>query len=387
MEQGKKMKELRKKIRKIIFTLVCMLMCMGMWGCESSDTDLAQSIVDSTENIADEAKEHIEDGTKEATNTEDNKEEEKQSVKGGNDKAVDNTTSINKEKYIENKKEASVKKVSRSNVPKYNGKSYVVINNNVPTFKDAELKKTSYETYSRLDKLGRCGVARANIGKDLMPKSERGSIGRVKPSGWQTVKYDIVDGKYLYNRCHLIGFQLTGENANERNLITGTRYMNVDGMLPFENMVADYIKETSNHVLYQVEPVYEGNNLVASGVYMQAKSVEDKGRGISFYVFVYNIQPGIKINYTDGTSSLVNGRESIADKSKEKTSKKKVSIPKKHNETSKKVTYVLNTSTKKFHMQGCSSASTIADKNKGSFTGNRTELINKGYDPCKRCRP
>ena len=143
-------------------------------------------------------------------------------------------------------------------------------------------------------------MAEANIGQDLMPTEKRGAIGQVKPTGWHTVKYDQVEGKYLYNRCHLIGYQLTGENANEKNLITGTRYLNVDGMLPFENMVADYIKETGNHVLYRVTPVFNGNNLLASGVQMEAMSVEDKGAGISFNVFCYNVQPGVEINYADG---------------------------------------------------------------------------------------
>lgn len=190
-------------------------------------------------------------------------------------------------------------------VPEYSGEPYCILNDNVPMFSKEELVTESYETYSPLDAQGKCQVAIANIGLDLMPTEERGSIGQVKPSGWQTVKYDNVDGKYLYNRCHLIGFQLTGENANERNLITGTRYMNVEGMLPFENMVADYVKETGNHVLYRVTPVFEGDNLVASGVQMEAMSVEDEGEGICFNVYVYNIQPGIEIDYATGNSRYV----------------------------------------------------------------------------------
>ena len=169
---------------------------------------------------------------------------------------------------------------SLSDIPDYSGDPYVEINDNQPNFDKSDLTEQSFETYSELDELGRCGVAYANIGSDLMPTESRGSIGSVKPSGWQTVKYDCVDGKYLYNRCHLIGYQLTAENANKQNLITGTRYLNVTGMLPFENMVADYIKETDNHVLYRVTPYYEGDKLVASGVQMEAKSVEDDGEGI-----------------------------------------------------------------------------------------------------------
>ena len=187
-------------------------------------------------------------------------------------------------------------------IPAYSGSPYVVLNDNVPGFAQEDLITTSYEWYSELDSAGKCGVVVANIGKDLMPTEERGSIGHIKPTGWHTVKYDNVDGKYLYNRCHLIGFQLTGENANERNLITGTRYMNVEGMLPFENMVADYVKETGNHVLYRVIPIFEGNNLVASGVQMEALSVEDEGEGICFNVYVYNVQPGIEIDYATGES-------------------------------------------------------------------------------------
>ena len=194
--------------------------------------------------------------------------------------------------------------IEASNIPNYSGNSYIEIYNNKPQFSDSDLNTNSFESYSELDSLGRCGVAFANISKDLMPTEERGKIGQVKPSGWQTVKYGNVDGKYLYNRCHLIGYQLTGENANEKNLITGTRYFNVIGMLPFENMVADYIKETNNHVLYRVTPIFDGNNLVAKGVQMEAMSVEDKGDAISFNVFVYNIQPGITIDYANGNSCL-----------------------------------------------------------------------------------
>ena len=194
-----------------------------------------------------------------------------------------------------------------STVPAYSGKAYIAINNNVPFFTEADLQKAadSYESYSDLDSLGRCGVCAASVGTDIMPTEERGNIGQVKPTGWQTVKYNgIVDGNYLYNRCHLIGYQLTGENANEKNLITGTRYMNVDGMLPFENMAADYVKSTGDHVLYRVTPIFEGNNLVANGVQIEAYSVEDDGNGICFNVYVYNVQPGIAIDYSTGDSKL-----------------------------------------------------------------------------------
>ena len=188
-------------------------------------------------------------------------------------------------------------------LPEYNGKYYVIINDNEPNFTDEEKTTTSFEQYSNLDSLGRCGVAYANISIDLMPTEKRGSIGMIKPSGWHTVKYDNIDGKYLYNRCHLIGYQLTGENANEKNLITCTRYMNTVGMLEFENKVANFIKETNSHVLYRVTPIFNGEDLLARGVQMEALSVEDNGKGIKFNVFVYNVQDGININYSNGNSS------------------------------------------------------------------------------------
>lgn len=256
-----------------------------------------------------------------------------------------------------------------SDLPAYDGSSpYVVVNGNEPGFTEEDMTTDSYETYSELDELGRCGTAWANIGVDLMPTEDRGNISQVKPSGWQTVKYDIVDGKYLYNRCHLIGFQLTGENANEKNLITGTRYMNVDGMLPFENLVADYVKETENHVLYRVTPVYEGDDLVARGVQMEGLSVEDEGEGVSFNVFVYNVQPGITIDYATGESAL-SGEESGTTSGDEEMS------------------YVLNTSSKKFHKPDCSSVSSISAGNREDYTGTRAALMEEGYAPCGNCKP
>jgi len=194
--------------------------------------------------------------------------------------------------------------VDLDQIPAYSGVPFVAVNENRPDFSAETLSDEAFELYSPLDILGRCGVAYANIGPELMPTEERGEIGQVKPAGWHTVKYEFVDGGYLYNRCHLIGYQLTGENANEQNLITGTRYMNVEGMLPFENVVAEYIRETGNHVRYRVTPVYEGADLVARGVQMEALSVEDNGFGVCFNVFVYNVQPGVTIDYATGTSQL-----------------------------------------------------------------------------------
>lgn len=187
-------------------------------------------------------------------------------------------------------------------ISEYSGNPYVELNGNMPYFTDEELSTTAFELYSELDSLGRCGAGYANICKEIMPTEERGSIGMVKPTGWHTVKYDCIADRYLYNRCHLIGYQLAGENANEKNLITGTRYLNVDGMLPFENEVADYVNDTDNHVLYRVTPVFSGDNLLASGVIIEAKSVEDNGAGVQFNVYCYNVQPGISIDYTTGES-------------------------------------------------------------------------------------
>ena len=256
--------------------------------------------------------------------------------------------------------------VALSDVPEFSGEPYVVINDNEPSFPAEDFTSEGFEEYSPLDDLGRCGVAYANVGLETMPTEERGSISNVKPTGWQSVQYDFVDGKSLYNRCHLIGFQLTGENANRQNLITGTRYMNVDGMLPFENMVADYVKETENHVLYRVTPIFEGNNLVASGVQMEAQSVEDKGEGVCFNVYVYNNQPGVTIDYATGDSWASD--EAPAG-------------------TGKESTYILNTSSRKFHKPDCSSVETISPSNKKSYTGTREELINQGYEACGKCKP
>lgn len=204
---------------------------------------------------------------------------------------------------------ASNHQIKLREIPEYSGKPYITINENQPNFSADELSSQSFERYSPLDALGRCGVAVANLGTETMPTSKREPIGQVKPSGWQTVKYPNVEGKYLYNRCHLIGFQLSGENANPRNLITGTRYLNVNGMLPFENLVADYIKETGNHVLYRVTPLYAGADLVAKGVLMEGESCEDRGAGVKYSVFVYNVQPGIHINYATGRSRLVDANQ------------------------------------------------------------------------------
>ena len=269
--------------------------------------------------------------------------------------------------------------VTVDDVPAYSGEPYVEVNDNQPEFTEEELTTVSYEEYSELDELGRCQSAEACIGQDLMPTETRESISSVKPTGWKNKSYDTVDGGYVYNRCHLIGFQLTGENANEENLITGTRYMNVEGMLPFEDEVAAYIKETDNHVMYRVTPVFEGDDLVASGVQMQAESVEDDGVGISFNVYVYNVQPYVVIDYKTGENwegdEIAEPEGKWADGTEADPSDTKEQM------------YILNKNTKKFPKPECSGAKKIKAKNKGEYTGSRQTLIDEGYEPCGNCNP
>ena len=282
-------------------------------------------------------------------------------------------------------------------IPAYSGTPYTEVNDNKPYFTEADLTTQSFEIYSELDSLGRCGVAYANVGQDLMPTEPRGEIGAVKPTGWHLVKYDNVDGKYLYNRCHLIAYMLAAENANPQNLITGTRYLNVQGMLPFETKVCDYVKNTGNHVLYRVTPIFDGDNLLANGVLMEAYSVEDAGEGISFCVFAYNVQPGIGIDYATGD----NWAESSGTY-QSTAAPVAVETPAPQPETdtavqtspeslvpqeSRQTTYVLNTNTMKFHYPTCSSVDDMKEKNKQIYTGSREEVINMGYVHCKRCNP
>ena len=287
--------------------------------------------------------------------------------------------------------------VTVDDVPAYSGEPYVEVNDNQPEFTEEELTTVSYEDYSELDELGRCQSAEACIGQDLMPTETRESISSVKPTGWKNKSYDTVDGGYVYNRCHLIGYQLsaenantknlitgtrylnTEENANEENLITGTRYMNVEGMLPFEDEVAAYIKETDNHVMYRVTPFFEGDDLVASGVQMQAESVEDDGVGISFNVYVYNVQPYVVIDYKTGENwegdEIAEPEGKWADGTEAEPSDTKEQM------------YILNKNTKKFHKPECSGAKKIKAKNKGEYTGSRQTLIDEGYEPCGNCNP
>ena len=289
-----------------------------------------------------------------------------------------------------------------ADVPAYSGEPYTAVNNNEPYFTSDDLTTEAFENYSELDALGRCGVAYANVCLETMPTEKRGSISEVKPTGWHSVKYDNVDGKSLYNRCHLIGYQLTAENANQQNLITGTRYLNVDGMLPFENMVADYVKETDNHVLYRVTPIFTGDNLVADGVLMEGYSVEDEGDGICFCVYAYNVQPGITIDYATGDSWLSSekgnsdsssgGNSAVSQSAADKSGTQQAAVQTESvKETSAPVStgteYILNTNTKKFHYPSCSGVKQMKASNKKEYTGSRDDLIAQGYDPCKKCNP
>ena len=272
-----------------------------------------------------------------------------------------------------------------TDIPDYSGQDYIILNNNVPNFSKADLTTTSFEKYSPLDSLGRCGVAYANVGKDIMPTEKRESISSVKPSGWQSIKYDIVEGKYLYNRSHLIGYQLTAENANDRNLITGTRYFNATLMLPYENMVADYVKETNNHVLYRVTPVFDGNNLVAKGVQMEAKSVEDDGEGIQFNVFVYNVQPGITIDYATGNSAL-SGEEVNKTGSSNSTTTSSSSNNNSNNTTSSNKATVIrgNSKSKIYHCPGQRDYENMADSEYLVKFNSEQEAIDAGYRKASR---
>ncbi len=255
-----------------------------------------------------------------------------------------------------------------SEIPSFNGQPYYIYHDNQPFFTQEEKKQAPYEYFSQLDELGRCQVVHAMLDQSLMPQQERESIGMIKPSGWKLSKYDFVDGKYLFNRCHLIGYQLSGENANVLNLITGTRYLNVEGMLPFENMVADYIEKTNHRVLYRVTPIYEKDNLVASGVLMEAYSIEDQGTGICFCVYCYNVQPGVIINYANGENQSAESHDFEINSQQESND-----------------AYVLNTSSKKIHLPQCKSAELIAPKNYDTSNESIESLYTLGYTCCGNC--
>ncbi len=288
------------------------------------------------------------------------------------------------------KSSLQLRKEAAAKVPAFSGSSSVPVNGNVPFFTDADKKKGQQDflEHAGMDALGRCGTAWASLTQADMPQGERGSIGDIKPSGWHTVKYNGIDGNYLYNRCHLIGWQLAGENDEPRNLITGTRYMNVEGMEPYENLTAEYLSGNPGaHVLYRVTPIFSGNNLLADGVLMEALSVEDDGAGLCFCVWCYNVQPDIKIDYADGSSS---GPEFTGTKMVSRSAGGAAvsggarQAPARPDQGTD---YVVNTNTKKFHLPGCSSVDDIKPKNRKDYKGDRQTLIDQGYKPCKRCNP
>ncbi len=363
-----------KKLLGVIIAIL-VLAVVGLAGCDSEDANTTST----TDNSVIESVLENEFSEK----TTDNKNNGKENV---TEKTTEKATTSNKP--VDN----GAGRVGLDNIPAFSGSPYVAINGNTPYFSSSEITTKSYESYSSLDSLGRCSVVIACLGRDIMPTEERGSIGQVKPTGWHTVKYDFVDGKYLYNRCHLIGFQLSGENANTRNLITGTRYLNVQGMLPFENMVADYIKETDNHVMYRVTPIFKGNELVARGVQIEAYSVEDEGDGIFFNVYCYNVQPGVEIDYATGKSTLA----TETTKAPETTKKPEPTVQTTAEQTTAQPTqapsvvvttknFVLNTNSKKYHETWCRYSNEISPQNRQEYNGTADELEGWGYAPCKVC--
>lgn len=376
--------------RRTISVFLSLMLCLSLLSACGTTTDVP--INGSNRDIAFEETQQEESAEGSDSTTSENGESASDPESGKDDSVSDKAQPSQPEQNAnENSLSAEAPAFSLSSIAEYTDKPYVAVNGNAPYFTESELTDQSYEYYSDLDALGRCGTACASIGQDLMPTEERGSIGMVKPTGWHTVRYDdLVDGKYLYNRCHLIGYQLTGENANTKNLITGTRYLNIEGMLPFENMVADYIQETNNHVLYRVTPIFEGNNLLANGVLMEGYSVEDKGAGVSYCVFAYNVQPGIEIDYATGESKLADSAQQEEQKTATVTPTPSPEPEKQEPATGSETSqadYILNTNTKKFHYPTCSSVNDMKEKNKQEFFGTRDEAISNGYSPCGRCKP
>lgn len=285
--------------------------------------------------------------------------------------------------------------IDLDSIPEYSGEAYVEINGNMPFFKKSELTTEGFESYSELDALGRCGVAYACIGIETMPTAEREDIASVTPTGWEyngisnNNTYDFIENEYVYNRCHLIAHRLAGEDANEKNLITGTRYMNIEGMLTFEAIVSEYVEKTENHVMYRVTPIFEGVEYVARGVLMEAYSVEDSGRGVCFCIFAYNVQPGVTIDYFSGVN-VANGEplpEIEPPKEPEDDEQPGENESGPHANDGVIMDYVLNISSKKFHTPGKSCANSVSEKNREEYNGTRNDLIKEGYSPCGICKP
>lgn len=373
--------------RKIL--IICFFMLVLLAGCtQQESTEFDRSMQTDEMNTADAATEDATVST-EATVSEETLTE---SVTTELSTELAGEEESDRENKDEGLSEVVSQDINVKDIPAYSGKEYIELNNNVPTFTAEEKKVTeAFEHYSNLDNLGRCGVAFANVCKELMPTEERGNIGDIRPSGWHTVKYpDVIEDNYLYNRSHLIAYSLAGENANEKNLITGTRYFNQETMQIFELKVLEYVRENDNHVLYRVTPVFENDNLLATGVIMEAWSVEDEGRGICFNVFCYNVQPGIEIDYATGESKR---DESVAGTTTEQTTETTTEQATTSDNAATsdsdwyntKMTFILNTHTKKIHMPDCRGVKQMADRNKLECESTINELIKQGYEPCKMC--
>ena len=338
-----------KGSKRFLALLLSVIMIFSFVGCdvEKNDYDNSSAIVSSTNSS---------ESLNESSDNETSQKPESSSSQNNKPTEVDTE---------------SAKPIDPKSLPAYSGTAYTVVNNNLPNFTSSELTTIGYEKYSTRDSLGRCGVAIASCGKEIMPRPEekRGSISSITPSGWIQKSYSGISGGYLWNRCHLIGWQLSAENANRENLITGTRYMNINGMLPFENMVADYIKETGNHVAYRITPIFEGKNLVCSGVQMEAYSVEDNGDGICFNVYCYNVQPGININYVNGDSSGPSSNTTSSKPSNEQNS---------NSGSNGNMVWIPKTGSKYHSYAGCSNM-------KNPKHVSMSDAIEMGYGRCKKC--
>lgn len=384
--------------------VACLSLCLLMCGCQKADPKSSPNASDKSAQV------------QQTSPAKETKTKEPETSKTQPDQSPDKEESAAKPdqddealqpKQAQAAQPASSAPLERPNVDSsllkasgYTGQPYIVLNNNQPYFSEEEISTQSYENYGLPDALNRCTTAIASLGLDLMPTSKRESISEVHPTGWESnASYSFIDGEKLYNRCHLIGFQLAGENANPLNLVTGTRYMNVSGMLPFENMVADYIKETGNHVMYRVTPVFENEDEVCQGVIMDAWSVEDQGEGICFSVFCYNVQPGVDIDYTTGANQLheadLNSKDGL-EAEEMPVSDPTVPDPQgtperadypEGDENSVQHAYVLNTRSFKFHKPDCKGVKDMSAKNRQDFSGTREEVLSMGYDPCGICRP
>ena len=445
---------MRKLIKNYIVICICAAIISLLFGCAFSDgvedrslkpdSDMTTSEEISEERDIQESDNSIKEKTAEKSSEEKSQKEKSQKEKSQKEKSKTEKSSTEESTAEKSDEKKAASGSSIADIPAYSGKAYVELNDNIPAFTDQEKKRTdAFEEYSSLDSKGRCGVAYANICKDIMPTEKRGEIGSIRPSGWHTIKYpEVIKDNYLYNRSHLIAYSLAGENANEQNLITGTRYLNQETMQIFELRVLDYVRNSGNHVLYRVTPVFEGDNLLASGVQMEGWSVEDEGKEICFNVFCYNVQPGIEIDYASGESRLAGGDDHVfvinsqiydkdgqvenedsqteyqdsksanedsqvdekdgqgtkeesqvnnKDSQHEGRDKKSADTVKNDSGDStsdfedRSMTYILNTNTKKVHLPDCRSVSDMADHNKQEYEGTLKELKSMGYSPCGRC--